>query len=46
MDELKNKSKDDEYFKELNGGNEFDEFENEFYSDCKKLNFVKNNENN
>lgn len=45
MDELKNKSKDDEYFKELNGGNEFDEFENEFYSDCKKLNFVKNNEN-
>ena len=27
MDELKNKSEDDEYFKELNDGNELDEFE-------------------
>lgn len=44
MDELKNKSEDDEYFKELNDGNEFDEFENEFDSNSKKLNLTKNNE--
>ena len=37
MDELKNKSEDDEYFKELNDGNEFDEFENELDCNSKKL---------
>lgn len=43
MDELKNKSEDDEYFKELNDGNEFDEFENELYCNSKKLNLDKKN---
>ena len=44
MDELKNKSEDEEYYKELNDGNEFDEFENEFDSNSKKINLAKNNE--
>ena len=44
LDELKNKSEDDDYFKELNDGNEFDEFENEFDSNSKRLNLAKNNE--
>jgi hypothetical protein len=44
MDELKNKSEFDEYFKELNDGNEYDEFENEFDYDSKNLNLAKNNE--
>ena len=45
MDELKNKSEDDDYFKELNEGNEFDEFENEYDFNL-NVNLVKNNENN
>jgi hypothetical protein len=44
MDELKNKTEFDEYFKELNDGNEYDEFENEFDYDSKNLNLAKNNE--
>ena len=43
MDELKNKSEDDEYFKELNDGNEFDEFENELDCNSQKLNLDKKN---
>jgi len=43
MDELKNKSEDDEYFKDLNDGNEFDEFENELDCNSKKLNLDKKN---
>ena len=43
MDELKNKSEDDEYFKELNDGNEHDEFENELDYNSKKLNIDKKN---
>lgn len=43
MDELKNKSEDDEYFKKLNDGNEFDEFENELDCNSQKLNLDKKN---
>ena len=46
MDEMKNKSKDEEYLKELDDGNEFDEFENELNFDSKKLNSAKNDVNN
>ena len=46
MDELKNKSEDDDYFKELNEGNEFDEFEDEYDFNIKNVNLVKNSENN
>jgi len=46
MDEMKNKSKDDEYLKELEDGNEFDEFENEFDCNSKKLNSSKGSEDN
>lgn len=46
MDELKNKSEDDDYFKELNEGNEFDEFESEYDVNLKNVNLVKNYENN
>jgi hypothetical protein len=45
MDEMKNKSQDDDFFKELNEGNEFDEFENEYDSNL-NVNLVKNYENN
>ena len=44
MDELKNKSEDNDYLKELNEGNEFDEFEDEYNFNLKNVNLVKNNE--
>ena len=46
MDELKNKSENDDYFKELNEGNELDEFEDEFDFNLDNSNLVKNDENN
>ncbi len=44
MDELKNKSIDDDYLKELNEGNEFDEFENEYDFNLNNVHLVKQNE--
>lgn len=46
MDELKNKSEDDDYFKELNEEYKFDEFEDgdEYNFNLKNENLVKNDE--